>query len=144
MARNEGKMRTIKFRGQQVHDNDWFEGSLISLENGKSYITQDLRTPQERNQKTGYTLAHFSEVIPETVGQFTGLTDKNGTKIFEGDNIRYKTTFLTAIVFYEEGAFQVVFGGMHQHDLKDLDLRYVEVIGNIHERENYERNIIQG
>ena len=72
-------MRTIKFRGKRLFSNDWEYGNLIQRPDGANFIeTGDLR---------------ICPVQDFTIGQFTGLLDKNGKEIYEGDivqSVRYK------------------------------------------------------
>lgn len=122
-------MREILFRGQKAN-NEWVYGNLTMI--GEfPYISE--------------AMGHENSVFKETVGQYTGLTDKNGTKIFEGDIIQRKYEFNGVVNHIE--TYKIVFwdGGFSYAIENDdfpnyiCDTEYAicidefEVIGNIYD-----------
>ena len=132
-------MREILFRGKRVDNGEWIVGYLFRLsEELNPFIMIKNRSESH-------------EVFPETVGQYTGLTDKNGTKIFEGDIvcIRYRNGEICCIgdVQFSHGVYgaewlgtkknKSMVGGWGQlHNLRRFDddiINDIEVIGNIYD-----------
>ena len=130
-------MRTIKFRGQKQTNGVWVYGDLETK----------LNRIHEYDNDGNY--AGFVNVNPDTIGQFTGLYDKNGKEIYEGDIIQYRR--LKVVVGFFRGAYGygriVEFGRVFvpfvgSDDNKNalqftdgtvFDTDFCEVIGNIHD-----------
>ena len=72
-------MREILFRGKRADNGEWVEGTLYQIGKEQNPFIMLVNRCAESH-----------EVDPATVGQYTGLTDKNGTKIFEGDIVKIK------------------------------------------------------
>ena len=118
-------MREILFKAKRIDNGEWVEGDLI--QKGDS-CTKKLTHSYIFNWDGEF------EVVPETVSQFTGLTDKNGKKIFEGDIVKEICKWDGANMYVEYYDAQSTFA---LYDKEKIGFKYLcdihnrEVIGNI-------------
>lgn len=127
-------MREIIFRGKRLDNGEWVEGyfchCIRELNGGKTYLAI---------QQTDDNSLFFREVDPDTIGQYTGLTDKNGRKIFEGDIVRGRFLFereILSVVTFKDGAFGLEWNRGKAKEFSAFtsmcNIEY-EVIGNIYD-----------
>ena len=127
-------MREILFRGKRIDNSKWVEGEMLHDMQDRPHIYW--KTPKE----LPIVFSNHAIVDPATLGQFTGLTDKNGKKIFEGDIVRDAQSSLFGKVIYAtpQDGFDGIAGFMVD-DIDDGLQNYngfwhqVEVVGNIHD-----------
>ena len=141
-------MREIKFRGKRVDNGEWVFGSYVSDKRGEHILTRAADAGNLKYYSARFDMFAFP-VIPETIGQFTGLLDKNGKEIFDGDLISQKNfngeeyIALYAVVYDGESfCLDMKIGNEKAMLLNEFSsfghyennrLRKGEVIGNIHD-----------
>lgn len=127
--------REIKFRGKSIHNGEWLYGYFVKDPKNESRIYYK---PFEEATSNTYHFVH-----PESVGQYTGLKDKNGKEIYEGDIIAYDMHYSSGELInllvkwdnnncFYRGYFEETAG----HSLNNFSKSHYEILGNIYENKN--------
>lgn len=115
-------MREILFRGKLIGNGEWVYGQYAYLLNARTKDGEPIKHMIVDGTPFGQT------VDPSTVGQYTGLTDKNGKKVFEGDILKWDSDEYGS-EYNEICSWDYDLLDMRKNDWKE----WCEVVGNIHD-----------
>ena len=113
--------RDIVFRGKSIDNGEWVEG-IIHF-NGKYILSNKHRNNYHE----------WVEIIPETVGQYTGIDAREGEKIFEGDIFKIGAENNIYTVRFDYGCFLAYEDDVQVGILAELSTMFIKKIGNIYD-----------
>ncbi len=126
--------REILFRGKRLDNGEWVEGSYVEkIDPLTGTKMASILTQEEDQNGVLCSLYSWYPIDPATVGQYTGLTDKKETQIFEGDIVSmpaYGRGKHISAVYFERGKFAV---DGSNYRFKDIRPKNIETIGNIYD-----------
>lgn len=143
-------MREILFRGKRIDNGVWVYGDILH-DDERFFVVNGWIIEGINEDFTSFDCDCLCEIGSETVGQYTGLTDKNGTKIFEGDVFQLEDDIIGVVDFnhgcfflteygirgtWTESGYDECGGGWGVIDCEPMHFWYInkmEVVGNIHD-----------
>jgi uncharacterized phage protein (TIGR01671 family) len=121
--------REILFKAIEPFSGKWVFGNLLMSRGHRDHFTVAIQVLNEKKE-----VINVVPVSEDTVCQFTGLTDKNGNKIFEGDILRHRyKSEVNGVISFFEGSF-IIGKAISSNSLINFNApKNFEIIGNIHE-----------